>query len=131
MPPEPSRAWLVREGDPRATEGVLSLEETDLGFTPSSGGSPLTLPIRQLKGVRRHRGTPLLTFRVASPEGSERMFVYFAKPPPLPGEGVSSPALIGTRGLERSAAALTFRQVNRLLKAEIDAWVRALRDAGG
>lgn len=131
MPTEPSRVWLVREGDPHATEGALSLAGTDLVFSPLSSEGGLTLPISQLTGVRRRRGAPLLTLVVVTPEGKERLFLYFAKPPPLPGDRESSPALVGTRGLARSAAALTFHQVNRLLKAEIDAWVRALREAGG
>ena len=69
-----------------------------------------------------------------SDEGQERLFFYFAEPPPLPGERRDAsavvPGALSPRGLERSAAALTMRQANRLLKEEIEAWVRALRAAG-
>lgn len=72
--------------------------------------------------------------RSTSPEVEERLFLYFAKPPPLPGEGREAgtmvPGVLAPRGLERSAAALTMRQANSLLKDEIDGWVRALRGAG-
>jgi hypothetical protein len=70
---------------------------------------------------------------IRATEGKERLFVYFAKPPPLPGARPSSPLPLfrWPRGLERSAAALALRSTSRLLRREIDAWVRALREAGG
>jgi hypothetical protein len=134
VPPEPSRVWLVREGDPRTTEGKLSLEGTILTFESSMGSEPFQLPAEQLRGIRRRRGTPVLTMRSVSAEGEERLYFYFAKPPPLPGERRDAdsvvPGALAPRGLERSAAALTMRQANRLLKEEIEGWVRALRAAG-
>ena len=72
----------------------------------------------------------MLTCVSISADGEERLFFYFAKPPPLPGEGSGVPTLLGPRGLERSAAALTLRQANKILKDEVEGWVLALRAAG-
>ena len=92
----------------------------------------LAITVREIRRVRRRRGTPVLTISHPGPDGMESLFVYFAKPPPLPGtRGASpTPTLFTARGLERSAAALTLRQLNRLLRTEIEGWVRALREAG-
>lgn len=72
--------------------------------------------------------------RWASADGEEDLFAYFVQPPPLPGESrrpdAVLPGALAPRGLERSAAALTMRQANKLLKDEIDGWVRALAAAG-
>ena len=135
MPPDPARVWLVREGDPDATEGTLSLEGGSLTFVPEGRDQEtMAIPVKGIRKVRRRRGTPVLTLSYPRPEGMGTLFVYFAKPPPLPGEGREAgsmvPGVLAPRGLERSAAALTMRQANRLLKDEIDGWVRALRAAG-
>ena len=133
MVPEPSRVWLVREGDPDASEGTLSLQGGSLVFASAgSHQNSVAIPVKEIRKLRRRRGTPVLTLSYAGPDGMGSLFVYFAKPPPLPGSHRTSPTptLFGARGLERSAAALTLRQVNKLLKGEIEEWIRALREAG-
>jgi hypothetical protein len=89
----------------------------------------MAIPIGGINRVRRRRGSPLLTLSYPAPEGERKLFVYFAKPPPLPHARTASPEpqLLRPRGLERAAAALTLRQTSRLVKKEIDVWVRALR----
>ena len=133
MPPEPSRVWLVREGDPDATEGTLSLEGGSLTFVPQERSQEtMAIPVEVIRKVRRRRGTPVLTLSYS--EGMGSLFVYFAKPPPLPGEGRDAnavvPGALAPRGLDRSAGVLTLRQANKLLRGEIEAWVRALRESG-
>src|SRR5688500_9397086 len=88
VPPEPSHVWLVREGDPSATEGVLALEGADLTFASSTESERVRVPVQHLRRVRRRRATPVMTCVSVSPSagGEERLFFYFAKPPPLPGE---------------------------------------------
>lgn len=133
MPPQPSRVWLVREGSPSAIEGTLSLEGGSLTFAPEGlDQQTVAIAVKGIRRVRRRRGTPVLTLSYPRPEGKGSLFVYFAKPPPLPGArpGYSGPTLLAPRGLDRSAGVLTLRQANKLLRSEIDAWVRALREAG-
>jgi hypothetical protein len=131
--PEPTRVWLVREGDPNAIEGILSIDASSLTFVPQAGGTgKMVIPIAEIRGVRRRRGTPILTLVAPGEEGLRKLFAYFVKPPPLPGERTSAPKRMirGPRTLERSAAAMTLRAANGLLKRDIDAWVRALGEAG-
>jgi hypothetical protein len=126
--------WLVREGDPGTTEGTLSLEDQLLRFVPSASASEtVSIPLSGLERVRRGRGSPLLSLTYRDPEGARKLFFYFAKPPPLPGSTPSAPTPMDRwgRGLERSAAAMTLRASNRLLKKEVGAWVEALREAAG
>lgn len=128
--PELTSVWLVRERDPVAIEGTLSIEADTLSFLASDPDfEKLEVPIREITGARRSRGSPVLTVAFPTPGGPRRIFVYFAKPPPLPGKGPSArlPLFRPPRGLERSAAALSLRAANKLLKREIDGWVRALR----
>jgi hypothetical protein len=92
----------------------------------------VAIPIADITGVRRHLGAPLLKVSFRGEEGKVRAYFYFAKPPPLPGERPPSPLPLfrWPRGLERSAAALALRATNRLVRREIEGWVRALREAG-
>ena len=134
MRPEPALVWMVREGDPTAMQGTLSIERAELRFVPAPAeAAPLTIPLREIHKVRRGRAAPLLGLTYRDPDGSHRLFIYFAKPPPLPGDRPPAqvPIFRAPRGLERSAAALAFGASNRLLKGRIDAWVRALREGAG
>ncbi|MGH2692029.1 MAG: hypothetical protein ACRDHM_05955 [Actinomycetota bacterium] len=131
MPPEPILVWMVREGDPTATEGTLSIDGRTLVFRPSAAAADgVEIQIQDIGRVRRARGSPFLTVTLTGPERPQKLFVYFAKPPPLPGERPTVPIPIfrAPRGLERSAAALSLRATNRLFRNEIDSWVRALRE---
>ena len=132
--PAPTTVWLVREGDPGATEGTLSLDHQVLRFVPGASASEaVSLPVGDIEKVRRGRGSPLLSITYRGPEGARKLFFYFAKPPPLAGSTLSAPTPMDRwgRGLERSAAAMTLRASNKLLKKEIGDWVEALREAGG
>ena len=132
MGPEPVTAWMVREGDPSAEEGTLSMAGNALSFEPASGTKPSEIPIDRIQNVRRARGSPVMSISFLGEERVEKVFVYFAKPPPLPGERptVPMPLFRSPKGLEKSAAALSLRASNRLLKREIDGWVEALRGGG-
>jgi hypothetical protein len=135
--PEATRVWLVREGRPEAVRGVLGLERHSLTFTPDDD-EPLPIPTNRIRRVRRRRATPILevTYTDARAEES-RLFIYFARPPPLPGvsreSGRRKPSswVIPTKGLEQTASAITLRAANRALKPGIEAWVRAIRNATG
>ena len=132
MRPEPTGVWLVREGDPTSIEGRISLDDQGLLFDPADASADaLTIPFTRIARVRRRRGTPLLEIALKTTDQLSSLFFYFAKPPPLSEERSASagPFIKGPRGLERSAAAMTLRAANRLLKRDIDGWVRAVRTA--
>ena len=131
--PKPTVVWMVREGDPTATEGTLSIDDTVLRFAPAGGAEELTIPFGEITKVRRARGGPLLSLFYLDAEGDRKLYVYFAKPPPLPGERPLSPLPRSRwpRGLERAAGALALRASSRLLKRDMDAWVGELRRRGG
>jgi hypothetical protein len=135
--PEPTRVWLVREGRPEAVRGVLRLERHSLTFT-ADDEEPLPIPTNRIRGVRRRRATPILevTYTDARAEKA-RLFVYFARPPPLPGvspmSGRRKPSswILPTKGLQQTASAMSLRAASRALKATIDSWVEAIREASG
>jgi hypothetical protein len=119
---------MVREGSPNETEGSLSLHDEVLAFEPAGPQAKLEVPRKTILKAHRSRGTPVLNITFDEGEGPTRLFFYFAKPPPLPGERPVTPMPLfrPPRGMERSAAALSLRATNRLLKREIEAWVEAL-----
>jgi hypothetical protein len=129
----PTTVWLVREGDPNATEGTLSIEGHSLTFAPADEDSEkIAIPIAGIRKARRRRGTPVLGLSYTGPDGMRRLFIYFAKPPPLPGTQPRPPSSIfrSAKAIERSAAARALQASSRVVKREIEAWVRALRAAG-
>ncbi|MGH2711172.1 MAG: hypothetical protein ACRDH9_08230 [Actinomycetota bacterium] len=152
MRPEPTKVWMLEEGDSTTTEGTLSIEEEVLTFDPVAG-TKLQIPRTTIQKARRARSSPVLMVTLREEHTGERssleewrkptsgrktsgilprkLFFYFAKPPPLPGERptVPMPIFRAPKGLEKSAAALSLRTSNRLLKREIETWVRALREA--
>ena len=123
---------MVREGDPTAEEGTLSIAGEVMSFEPTSGTKRAEIPIDRIQHVRRARGSPVMAVSFLGEDGVEKVFVYFAKPPPLPGERPppTMPLFRAPKGLEKSAAALSLRASNKLLKREIDVWVKALRGGG-
>ena len=134
MPPKSTRVWLVKAGDPTAAAGSLELQEGGLRFVPESGSDAdaLSIPVGGIRNARRLRGTPVLSLSHPTEGGMADIFIYFAKPPPLPGERRRTPTTVfrAPRAFQRSAAAMSLRAANRVLKRDIDAWVRALREAG-
>ena len=133
MPPEPTVIWMVREGDPTATEGTLSLDDAILRFTPKdrSHGEPIELRAADIRKARRARMSPFMSLTHSSEQGVMKLYVYFSKPPPLPSEKPpGSSSMLRPRGLERSAAALSLRDASRLVRSEIESWVRELRRSG-
>jgi hypothetical protein len=128
----PITAWLVRAGDPETVRGRLTLERHSLTFTPDAQEEPLPIPTNRIRTARRRRGTPILevTYTDARAEPGS-VFVYFAEPPPLPRRTGAGSLLRPTRGMERTASALTLRARAKQLRDRIDEWVEAIRDAAG
>jgi hypothetical protein len=130
--PAPVTAWLVRPGSPDAVKGKLALERHSLTFTPGGDGDALPIPTNRIRKARRRRGTPILevTYTDARAETGV-VFVYFAKPPPLPTKTGGGSLIRPTRGLERTASAMALRARAKLLRDRIDEWAVAIRAAAG
>jgi hypothetical protein len=135
--PEPRRVWLVREGRPRAVRGTLALERHSLTFTPEDD-EPLPIPINRIRRARRLRGTPILEVAYTDARAQEsRLFLYFARPPPLPGAGRDSgwrratSWILPTKGLQQTASAMSLRAGGKELRPTIESWVRAIDEARG
>jgi hypothetical protein len=135
--PEPTKVWLVREGRTEAVRGVLGLERHSLTFTPDDE-EPLPIPLNRIRWVRRRRATPIMEVVYTGARAEEsRLYFYFARPPPLPGvssrSGRRKPSswILPTKGLQQTASAISLRAANQALKAPIEKWVRAIREAAG
>jgi hypothetical protein len=126
----PVTVWLVRPGNPDAVRGTLSLERHSVTFAPAGNEEILPIPTNRIRRVRRRRGTPImeLTYTDARAEPAT-VFVYFAEPPPLP--HLTGGLLRPTRGLQRTASAMSLRAQGKELRPRIDAWVRELAEAAG
>jgi hypothetical protein len=130
--------WLYEPGGPGSVRGTLSLEAGVLTFA-SADGEALRIEAAAVRTVRRHRLTPVLevTWDRPADEPEGLAYFYFAEPPtlPEPGEkGDRSPYQIlmpSKRHIERSGTLLSMRAASKLLKADIERWVEAVRAAGG
>jgi len=131
MGPEPRVVWLVRPGSPEATRGRLSLERHALTFTGDGEEEPLPIPLNRIHRVRRRRGAPILELDYTDARAEvSTVFVYFAKPPPLPRTGGKT-WIFPTKGMQRAPSAVGLRTAARALKSQVDAWVDAIRQVAG
>jgi hypothetical protein len=135
--PQPASVWLYEPGGPDSLPGRLMLDGAAVVFSRADGGT-LRIEAGAVRGVRRHRLTPVLEIRYSrgsDPDGVA--LFYFAEPPALPEPGEKADRgpyhifLPSPRNIERSGAALSMRAASKLLRADIDRWVEAIRGAGG
>lgn len=137
--PEPITVWVVELSPGLAAQerrGTLSLQPDVIAFAPSDGSEDLRIPLAQVRKARRLRGSPVLV--VAHDAGGRvvRTAFYFVQPPPLEdfrGEGYERPAPLGFRKSSRRRARRQnigyLGTWNRQLKANIEEWEQAIRDA--
>jgi hypothetical protein len=135
--PPPTRVWLYEPGGPGSVRGTLSLEPGALRFSPQEGEA-LLIETGAVRNVRRHRLTPVLEVRwkrtAGDPDGLA--YFYFAEPPTLPEPGEKADRspyqvlLPNKRHIERSGTLLSMRAASKLLKADIQKWVEAVRSPG-
>ena len=117
--PDATKVWAVRLGaGPEDTEGVLSLEETDLVFAAEEG--ELRIPYHELQRVKRVLGSPVILIDRRSSEESERFAFFFSKPPALPGTEES-------KRKTRRRAVYYLGASNRERKALLKRWEREIR----
>jgi hypothetical protein len=131
MGPEPRVVWLVRPGSPEAARGRLSVERHALTFSgEGEEEDPLPIPMNRISRVRRRRGAPILEVEYTDARAELfRVYMFFVEPPPLPRR--ERTWVLPTRGMERAASAVGLRAAAKILRAEIDEWVEAIRGVAG
>ena len=137
--PEAVTVWMVELSAGLAAQerrGTLSLQPDVIAFVASDGSEDLRIPLARVRKARRLRGSPVLV--VAHDAGGRvvRTAFYFAQPPPLEdfrGEGTEQPSPLGFRKSSRRRARRQnigyLGTWNRQLKADIEEWEHAIRDA--
>jgi hypothetical protein len=137
--PEAVTVWMVELSPGLAAQerrGTLSLQPDVIAFVASDGSEELRIPLARVRKARRLRGSPVLVVAHDAGGRAVRTAFYFAQPPPLEdfrGEGTERPAPLGFRKSSRRRA----RRENigylgtwsRQLKADIEEWEHAIRDA--
>ena len=147
--PQTVTVWAVelgRDSDLKEHKGVLSLDALVLRFAPTKeAGTEVEFPLREIRQVKRLRGSPVLLI-VRSADGVvRRTAFYFVQPPPLPTEhgyggaadarGLVSPGSflrLAIRNQKRRARKQNVGYLgimNKEKKAEIAEWDRAVRQA--
>jgi hypothetical protein len=137
--PEPITVWVVELSPGLAAQerrGTLSLQPDVIAFVPSDGSEDLRIPLAQVRKARRLRGSPVLVVAHDAGGRAVRTAFYFVQPPPLEdfqGEGHERPAPLGFRKSSRRRARRQnigyLGTWNRQLKANIEEWEQAIRDA--
>ncbi len=137
--PEAVTVWVVELSPGLAAQerrGTLSLRSDVIAFVPSDGSENLLIPLAQVRKVRRLRGSPVLVVAHDAGGRAVRTAFYFVQPPPLEdfrGEGPERPAPLGFRKSSRRRARRQnigyLGTWNRQLKADIEEWEHAIRDA--
>ena len=131
--PAPTTVWLYEPGGPDAVRGTLRLDGGAVVFSAAHTGERVEVDRGSVRGVRRHRLTPVLEVRYRRRGVEAVVLFYFAEPPSLPRPGDKAdrgPAdilLPSRRHIERSGTLLSMRAANKLLRADIDRWVEAIR----
>jgi hypothetical protein len=134
--------WMVPlvKGGAEEHRGTLTLEDGEVVFTDRRATDRVSIPVTDIKKAKRVRGSPILVLTLG--EGSSRREVafYFAPPPPLKGQTPLRPKIApfgGVRDTDRTTKKVMrtnvsyLHQANASLKAEIEGWLRAIREAGG
>jgi len=120
---EPTKVWAVQIGvGTEEVRGTLSLEETELVLDFAEDEATLRIPLAEIRGVKRVRGSPVLVVDRENIGGRSRLAFFFAKPPPLKTE---------ERGGKRKAkrqAVIYLNATNRDLVDDIRNWERALQE---
>jgi hypothetical protein len=154
--PQTVTVWAVelgRDSDLKEHKGALSLDASSLRFAPTKeAGTEVEFPLREIRQVKRLRGSPVLLIVRGADGVVRRTAFYFVQPPPLPtehgGTAAADPRGLVNPGSFRLGAfanqRLSFRNprrrarkqnvgylgiMNKEKKAEIAEWERAVREA--
>jgi hypothetical protein len=138
--PESVTVWMVELSPGLAAQerrGILSLQPDTVAFVASDGSADLRIPLARVRGARRLRGSPVLVVAHDADGRAVRTAFYFVQPPPLEDfRGEGQPERPSPLGFRKSSRRRARRQNigylgtwNRQLKADIEEWEKAIRDA--
>jgi hypothetical protein len=113
-------------------KGGLRIEGPLLVFQPESNRyGETSIPVSAIRRCRRVRGSPVLEVEAEALNLPPVIGFYFIKPPDLRETNEGSAMNPFRRLGSRKRALNSLRSANPLKKAELDAWVDAIRSAGG
>jgi len=116
--------WAVRLGttDLEGQKGHLQLDTDRLSFVPEKAGNDITIPLSDVRRVRRPPGSPVLVIE----RTDSAVAFYFVEPPPLRFRSETSRK---AKGRMKSISYLRGR--NRTKRAEVKRWQAMIREAAG
>src|SRR5437762_10675110 len=116
--------WAVRLGttDLEGQKGHLQLDTDRLSFVPEKAGNDITIPLYDVRRVRRPPGSPVLVIE----RTDSAVAFYFVEPPPLRFRSETSRK---AKGRMKSISYLRGR--NRTKRAEVKRWQAMIREAAG
>ena len=116
--------WAVRLGttDLEGQKGHLQLDTDGLSFVPEKAGNDITIPLSDVRRVRRPPGSPVLVIE----RTDSAVAFYFVEPPPLRFRSETSRK---AKGRMKSISYLRGR--NRTKRAEVKRWQAMIREAAG
>lgn len=133
------RVWAVELGEgvaPTEREGTLWRDDDELRFEPArEGETGISIPFREVRKVRRLRGSPVLIVVRRRGDREIRTAFYFAQPPPLSAftdTQTDVRSVIPFRNPRRKARRDNvgyLGMMNREKKAEVIGWEREVRAA--
>jgi len=135
--PEAVTVWMVKLAPGLAQErrGILSLQPDAIVFEASDGSEVLPIPLAHVRRARRLRGSPVLLVAHDAGGRAARTAFYFVQPPPL-NDDQGQPERPAPLGFRKSSRRRARRQNigylgtwNRQLKAGIEEWEHAIKDA--
>ena len=125
---------------------MLTLEAPNLVFTDRREGGRVEIPLAEISKAKRVRGSPIMVITLGQGSARREVAFYFAQPPPLKSQSrpMDRPRLLtpfgGVRGADESSGKTTKKvmrtnvsylsQANASKKAEIESWLKAIREAG-
>ena len=117
-----AHVWAVRLGflDDEGTRGTLELGGSMLTFSPEGGSTELSIPLSDIRRVRRAPGSPVLIVE----RSASAIAFYFVEPPPL---RLRSEFSRKAKGRLRSISYLRGR--NRTKREEVREWLERIRNA--
>jgi hypothetical protein len=133
--------WMVPlvKGGAEEHRGTLRFEDGSVVFTDRRATDRVAIPVGDIKKAKRVRGSPILLLTLGDGASRREVAFYFAPPPPLKPTKPIRPKVSpfgGVRDADRTTKKVMrtnvsyLHQANANLKAEIEGWLRAIREAG-
>lgn len=141
---EQAVVWMVPlvHGSTEEHRGTLTLEPPDLVFTDRGEIERVAIPLAEIRRAKRIRGSPIMMLTIGEGAARREVAFYFAPPPPLksqpkPLDRQRLAPFGGVRDADKTTKKVMrtnvsyLHQANASKKAEIEDWLKAIREASG